>query len=276
MAGATFPERLRQNAGCDTTTLVLAFEAARHVFRIDESWAEVSALDLKIPAAAQTMLYTELALVLRRQTFWLARRAARAETTVQALVKAYQPAADVLRAEGLGILSDFEQGLVKERADVFVRAGAPEALALSVASLRPLLALANIADLAETSSWPLQAAGRLYNQLGEVCGFDRLRAAAGGLASGDYYERLAVRRLIEDLMSEQATLARAVAAASPLTVGANGKAAREAVQAFVAPRAKAFDKVKKTIDEIEQSGQGWSFAKLTIANAALRELATAG
>ena len=29
------------------------------------------------------------------------------------------------------------------------------------------------------------------------------------------------------------------------------------------------------MDEFEQSGQGWNFAKLTIANAALRELAEA-
>jgi glutamate dehydrogenase len=33
--------------------------------------------------------------------------------------------------------------------------------------------------------------------------------------------------------------------------------------------------VKRTIEEIEQAGGGWTFAKLTIANAALRELATA-
>jgi glutamate dehydrogenase len=275
VAGPTFPERLRQSAGCDTTALVIAFEAAKQVFRIDEAWAAVSALDLKIPAAAQTQLYQELALVLRRQTFWLARRAARGATTAQALVKAYQPAADVLRSEGVAILSEFDQGLVQERAEAFVAAGAPKELATAIAALRPLTALTDIADLAEQSSWPLQAAARLYNQVGAVFGFDRLRAAAGSLSSDDHYERLAVRRLIEDLMSQQAALSSAVAAASPLTVGSNGKAAREAVQAYLAPRAQAFQQMRKTVDEIEQSGPGWSFAKLTIANAALRELATA-
>jgi glutamate dehydrogenase len=276
IAGPTFPERLRQAANCDTATLVTAFEAARQVFRIDEGWGAVSALDLKIPAAAQTLLYSELALVMRRQAFWIARRPARGQATVAALVKAYQPAADVLRTEGPAILSEFEQGVVNDRAQAFVAAGAPEALARSVAALRPLISLTDIADLAERSSWPLQASARLYIQVGAVFGFDRLRAAAGGLSAGDYFDRMAVRRLIEDLMAEQSELARAVAAASPLTVGANGKAARQAVQAFISgPRAPVFEQVKKTMDEIEQSGQGWSFAKLTIANAALRELAAA-
>jgi glutamate dehydrogenase len=273
IAGPTFPERLRQAAGCDTTALVVAFEAARQVFRIDEGWGAVSALDMKVPAAAQTKLYAELALVIRRQTFWLARRAARAPTSVQALVAAYQAAADVLRTEGAAMLSEFEQGIVRDRIESFVKAGAPQTLAAAIAALRPLTALTDIADLAERSSWPVQAAARLYNQVGSVFGFDRLRYAAGSQSGGDHYDRMAVRRLIEDLLAEQAALARAVAAASPLTVGANGKTARDAVQAFLGPRAHAFEQVKRTVDEIEQSGQGWNFAKLTIANAALRELA---
>jgi glutamate dehydrogenase len=36
MTGPTFPDRLRAAAGCDTTALVIAFEAARRVFRLDE------------------------------------------------------------------------------------------------------------------------------------------------------------------------------------------------------------------------------------------------
>jgi hypothetical protein len=59
--------------------MVLAFEAARQIFRLDQAWDEVSALDLKIPAEAQTALYQEISVVLRRQTFWLARRAAPAD-----------------------------------------------------------------------------------------------------------------------------------------------------------------------------------------------------
>jgi glutamate dehydrogenase len=33
---------------------------------------------------------------------------------------------------------------------------------------------------------------------------------------------------------------------------------------------------KRTVEDIENAGGGWTFAKLTIANAALRELANAG
>ena len=94
----------------------------------DQAWDEVSALDLKIPAAAQTALYQEISTVLRRQTFWLARRAVRPGSTVEALIAAYRPAADTLRAVGGAVLSRFEQSRLKARVQTFVSLGAPEAM----------------------------------------------------------------------------------------------------------------------------------------------------
>jgi NAD-specific glutamate dehydrogenase len=76
-----------------------------------------------------------------------------------------------------------------------------------------------------------------------------------------------VRRLIEDLMTEQATLSAAVARQCQSGDGADEARAAEVVADWIGPRAGIVDQVRRTIDEIEQSGQGWSFAKLTIANA---------
>ena len=44
----------------------------------------------------------------------------------------------------------------------------------------------------------------LYHQVGAAFDFDRLRVAAGNVPSMDHFDRLAVRRLIEDLMAELA------------------------------------------------------------------------
>ncbi|MBS0294995.1 MAG: NAD-glutamate dehydrogenase [Proteobacteria bacterium] len=273
MTGATFPVRLRASAECDTTALVIAFEAARQVFRLNEAWAAVSALDLKIPSEAQIALYREISVVLRRQTFWLARRAARGSTSVQALIEAYRPAADALRSEGPGGLSDFEQAQVRRRAEAFAAAGAPQDLAMAVAALRPLTATTDISDLARKVNWPVESAARLYHQVGAAFDFDRLRGAAGSLSSSDHYERMAVRRLIADFLTEQAALTQAIARASAPSAGASVQAAQAAIRGFIGERAQAVEAVRRTVDEIESAGAGWSFAKLTIANAALREFA---
>ncbi|MDP9103683.1 MAG: NAD-glutamate dehydrogenase, partial [Pseudomonadota bacterium] len=268
MTGPTFASRLRSAAGCDTAALVVAFEAARQMFRLDEVWRETGALDLKVPAATQLLLYQEIAGVLRGQTFWLARHAKVQGSTVQGLIDAYRPTADALQTGGAAILSPFERDAVAERTRRFVAAGAPEALAATVAGLGPMTAAVNIADLAQASGLDPIAAGRLYHTTGGVFGFDRLRAAAAAIRPADPYERQALRGLIVGLMGEQFARARAIA------VGLSGKtpdAAEAAVEAWIAPRRAAVERAGRTLAEIEDAAEGWSFAKLTIANAAVRE-----
>ena len=54
--------------------------------------------------------------------------------------------------------------------------------------------------------------------------------------------------------------------------GDTQESAEEAVQAWIAERGERVRRALRQVEEVEQSGAGWSFAKLTIANAALREL----
>ncbi|MFI4936063.1 MAG: NAD-glutamate dehydrogenase [Caulobacterales bacterium] len=274
LCGPTFPSRLRASAGCDTAALVVSFEAARKVLRFEEAWAQIETLDGKAPAAGQTALFAELAYVLRGQTYWLARRAARDQESVEELIDAYRPAVDKLKPLFPTILSPFEQKAAVRRAAQWIKAGAPKHLAHSVALYRPLTLSVTLADLAAELGWPVAPAARLYHQIGGTFGFDRLRAAAGSKVAGDAYERLAVRRLIEDMADEQAALARSVMTyAGRPEAGDTAEAAKAAVSSWASMHAEPVKFARSTIAEIEKDGGGWSFAKLTIANAALRALA---
>ncbi|MEO8925656.1 MAG: NAD-glutamate dehydrogenase, partial [Caulobacteraceae bacterium] len=276
LCGPTFPGRLRAAAGCDTAALVTAFEAARQILRFSEVWARVERLDGKAPASGQIALFRELVYVLRGQTYWLARRAARESGGVQGLIRAYRPAVDTLKRLVPGVLSPFEQKAAVRRAAGWIKAGAPKDIAHSVALMRPLTLAATLTDLATAQGWPLAGAAFVYHRVGGVFGFDRLRAAAGSRAAGDPYERLAVRRLIEDMLSEQAVLAGAVMAFAGQAYAEDApERAGGAVAAWIAAHAEPVRGVKRTVEEIEKAAGGWSFAKLTIANAALRELAGA-
>ncbi|MFZ5668163.1 MAG: NAD-glutamate dehydrogenase [Pseudomonadota bacterium] len=272
ICGPTFPARLRAAAGVDTGALVTGFEAARRILRFQDSWDAVAALDGKVAAEGQLALFRALAHSLRSQTFWLARRAGAGG--VQALVDRYGPAMAELRALTPGILSAFEQKAVAKRAASFAKDGAPEALAQEIAAIQPLTTAAELVDLAGDRGWPAPAAARLYHQIGAAFSFDRLRAAAGEKRGGDHFERMAVRRLIEDMLAEQAQVARAVIgfAGSP-DAGADNDAAKATVASWAQMHSGPGRAVRRTIEEIEGAGGGWTFAKLTIANAALRELA---
>jgi glutamate dehydrogenase len=265
MAGPTFPGRLMTAVGCDAGVLVSAFEAARQVFRLDEAWASVDALDLKAPAAAQLALYQAIARVLRGQTFWLAREGVLQHSGVQALIDAYRPAVDLLmRGDAADLLSPFERDESQRVFQRFVDAGAPQDLAQRIASLSALAPATEIADLSAQTGRDVAAIARLYADTGSALSLDRLRAAAAAIAPGDAYERAALRSLIVDLISEQTRRVQAVLSDAP------GGTETEALAQWLAPRETAIARVRRTLAEIEQTPQGWTFAKLTLAASALR------
>jgi glutamate dehydrogenase len=274
--GPSFPQRLMPAAGADARALACGYEAAKAALGFDAVWADVAALDGKAPAAGQMALFRRLASTLRGATFWLARRAARERLDVAALTKRYGPGLASLHKLTPGILSPVEQAQVDARVRQLTGAGAPEDLARRVASLQPLTTAADLVDLAEASSWPLPNVARLYHAAGEAFGFDRVRQAAGAYSVGDTFERTALRRLIEDLLTQQAELTRGLMAfAGSAQAGADADHARDTAESWQALRREKADAARRTIDEIEASGGPWTFAKLTIANAALRELAEA-
>jgi glutamate dehydrogenase len=276
MADPTFPMRLKSASGADTASLVKNFEAARRILRIDEAWAATGALDGKVPARGQLKLYQGLASMLRRQTYWLARREIHGHhnhRSVETLIKAYRPTADALLAQGVAALTPFERNGAEARIRELVKAGAPKPLAEKVALLPSLITVSDLADTAKATRWDVTAVARIFHGVGGALAFDRLRAAAGTLASGDHYDRMAVRRLIEDLLTEQLHLTRTVIEFSGVAqAGADAATAKSAVQAWTAMHREQVKAARTTIEQIEDSSGGWTFAKLTIVNAALAAL----
>jgi len=274
--GPSFPSRLMAAAGCDARALVVGYEAAKTVLDFEPLWARVEALDGKVDAAGQMALFRQLAAALRGAAFWLARRSARDRAGVETLADRYGPGLRSLKGLMLDVASPVERAAIEDRARTLAEAGAPRDLALDAATLQALGAAADLVDLAEASDWPLRSVARIYHAAGEAFGFDRLRAAAASYAVGDSFERTALRRLIEELLAEQAAVARAVMeSCGHPRAAAEAHGARAAVEAWIKPRAEAVAAACKTLADIEAAGGAWTFAKLTIANAALRELAIA-
>jgi glutamate dehydrogenase len=272
--GPSFASRIMAAAGCDVVALTAGYEAAKQALDFETLWGEVEALDLKVPAAAQMALFRRLVAALRGAAFWLARRAGREGLDVAALTARYVPGFKNLHGLIPQILSPVERRQFDQRVAQLTGAGAPEAQARAVAVLSFLSTAADLVDLAEASSWPLAHVARLYFATGAAFAFDRLRAAAGEFRAGDIFERTALRRLIEDLLAEQTQLTRAIMAfAGGAQAGEDEANARDAVSAWSRLRPELARAATRTVDEIEQGGGAWTFAKLTIANAALRELA---
>ncbi|QUD86867.1 NAD-glutamate dehydrogenase [Phenylobacterium montanum] len=285
ICGPTFPSRLREAVKGDARTLVVGYAASKEILRFDEAWEAVAALDGKAPAAAQHQMFKQLASVLRAQTFSLAQRSGGrglvgqdaaikvSDVTVKRLMDFYRPRADELRHDLVGVLSSFEQRNLAKRVRALVKDGAPEDVARQVAMLRSLTVICDLADLARAADWPVVAVARIYHQAGASFGFERVRQAAASLPGRDSFERRAVRRLGEDLMAEQAALTRVIMAFSAGSqAGEDAARARSTVASWSSLNAQAAQAARDILKDVEEAPGGWSFAKLTIASSALREL----
>ncbi len=192
------------------------------------------------------------------------------------LINVYQPAMDELRRAGPTLLSTFEQRIVARRIKAFRRMGAPNAVATDLATLAMLTTACDLADMARAAEWPVRQAAQLYHQAGAAFGFDRLRAAAGSLKAEDSFERLAVRRLIEDLVVEQTALTRKlIGFAGDRDAVETIAEAKSLVRAWTALHSDVAETSEAGFKSVENAPGAWTFAKLTIAAASLRELVSA-
>lgn len=271
--GPTFAKRVLEASKADPAIVARAFAAVTEIFLLDETWTAVDWLDLKCPSETQLALYRQIAQFLRGQIFALVvhEQQSGAERDVGALVDTYRTTAEALREGGSELLSRFERDAAANSAKALIAQGAPSDLARKVAGLSALAATFDIAKLAKDIGWEAPEASRLYHATGAAFGFNRLRAAAQALRPTDAFDRAAVRALVQDLTVEQVRRAAAIAAMAtgPDTV-ASVTAAQALIEKWKTPRRDAIQRGQKIIADIESAGDGWSFAKLTLAFAGVR------
>ncbi|PWE18138.1 NAD-glutamate dehydrogenase [Marinicauda salina] len=284
LGGPTFVHRAVESTAAGVDMIARSFEAGRCIFRFKDLTDRINALDNKAPAEVQSKLHDEIIRLLRRQTYWLARRGRGLETAtplgIDSVISAYQPGVDQLKEWVADIISDHETMGVDARYDSYVVAGAPKELAADVARLRPLTSSSDVIDLAERRNWPLEAVARLYHRIGGRFTFDELRGSGGQISSDLHWDRLAVRRLIEDLYASHQSICEAMMvyaeeAGGRLQSGVESPDADWAdslVESWQTVNASEVDRADAAIEELTSSGP-WTLSKVAIASTQLRELA---
>jgi glutamate dehydrogenase len=271
LGGPTFVERIRETARVDAPTIAAAFEAALKIFRLDEIAERINGLDAKAPAALQTTLYQDLGSALRRIVIYVARHGLRG--SLAETIAAYRPSFDAQQAHVWETLTPNERSRTDQRIAAHVAAGAPEDLARDIVALAPLVSALDVADLSRREPPRTLPVAHVYRQVGAAFRFDRLRGAAQAMSLAQHWDRLALRRTVEQLFEDQRALAAHAVNAIP-TAPANAAEAEASVAAWAASLGQSALVAQAALEELEAGG-GWTFAKVVIAAAELRALTTA-
>ncbi|MBI1251178.1 MAG: NAD-glutamate dehydrogenase [Alphaproteobacteria bacterium] len=275
MGGPSFVDRVRETARAKAVDIACAFEAARRIFRLDELSGRINALDNRAPAELQTQMHLQVVAALRRLTVYLVRRAPIGPSmSVGQTIAAYRDAVDAQRDVTWASLTALERERAEARRDDFRAHGAPDDVAGDAALVSARAAGLDIADAALKVGWPVDATAFAYRAIGETFALDRLRSEALSLTLSQHWDRLAMRRASEDLFEIQRLLAEAAIAHLPSPPRADKAWAMQGVARWAEALGAVADPVRRTMAELEEQGP-WTFAKLMIATAEMRALASA-
>jgi glutamate dehydrogenase len=166
-------------------------------------------------------------------------------------------------------VSPLEARVTEARIAELTRARVPLDVAEDVAILPLLGAAPEVVLLAETEKIPVDKAAQAYFGMGALIGLDRLRALAGTIVSTDHWDRLALRRITDDLYMAQRLLAAEALQRSHSAKEAEGLAA---VRAWAKLRKGDVEQTANFLAQLERGGEP-SIAKLSLANSQVQKMA---
>ncbi|MFF2813244.1 NAD-glutamate dehydrogenase [Streptomyces sp. NPDC058000] len=263
--GTSFLHRMREETGASLEEVVRAHTAARAIFRLNQVWDDVEALDNVVAADVQTRIRLHSRRLVERGTRWLLNNR-RQPLELSGTIEFFSERVAQVWAELPKLLqgSDLEwyQTILEELTD----AGVSEPLAVQVSgfsSVFPALDIVAIAD--RTGKEPL-AVAEVYYDLGDRLRINQLLDRILELPRNDRWQSMARASIREDLFAAHAALTSDV-----LSVGDGSASPQERFSAWEEANAAILTRARATLEEIHGS-EGFDLANLSVAMRTMRTL----
>ena len=248
--------RLRELTGAAPAEAVRALEAAREVLDLAGFRREVFALDALVPADLQTELQLEAVHAASEAAGWFIR--ATAGKSIGDAIKQTHAPLNELKVALPSVQSDFPASRIERDARAFIKRGAPDALAHWAAAMSYFAQGLVIIDVSQQARKKVPETAAAFYAIGDALRLDRLRASAReGLARAPYWDRVAGRRLISELVRLQAS-------ATEEALRAGG------ADAWLDARGDSRKQVISTLTALGKD-RAWSFAKFALSTDAVRQ-----
>ncbi|HLV78583.1 MAG TPA: NAD-glutamate dehydrogenase [Marinobacter sp.] len=207
--GITFVERLGQSTGADAPSIALAWLIVRDVFRIDNWWDRIEALDYHVPAQLQLELMQSLMRLMRRAVRWLLRNR-RSELSIQSHMERFADDVWAITSNLSDYLGDQARQHWEQRRHYLEEAGLAEDLAAVLSGTNYLYATLSIIESRETTGMSLKSVANLYYDLGERLDLTWFAEAIAALTPSSHWQALARESFREDLDWQQRSLTTGV------------------------------------------------------------------
>ncbi len=266
--GASFVTRVREDTGADADAIAKAYAVAREVFKSQDYWAELEALDAEVNAIEQIKAIKEMWNVVRQATRWLLNRPGADHINIQQQVKRFGPGVGELYDNLLEALPQDSRLAYEQQKKTYLEAGFNELMARRIALLQFMTVALDIVDEASQQQLPVQDVLDTHFAVADILNIDWLRRQVETLPTSGNWEAHARGHLRNDLITQHRKLT------SQFLIYRKGNS-----EATVASWQAVYqDRIQRTLSILEDMRRlsGMDIAAMTVAVRSLEQLVTAG
>ncbi|ESP93320.1 MULTISPECIES: NAD-glutamate dehydrogenase [Pseudoalteromonas] len=207
--GLNFMIRMHEETGATEAEIALCYSIACATFQMSETWAEISALDNKIPSAVQTEMLYQLRRTVRRVTRWFLRHRNKA-LSIEETIEFFAPTFADLSANLTTYMVDEESARLAEKAAELTSEGVPQALADRIVSLSSLFSVMDLAEVANNAKRDISVVSNTYFKLGANMGLHWFLDQITAQPVANHWQALARASYREELDWQQRALSEVV------------------------------------------------------------------
>jgi len=208
-AGITFFFQIQEDTNLPACDIARAYIIARDAFNVRELWHDIESLDGSISAQTQAAMFVQASRFLERTVIWLLRNSPQPMDIGQ-VMQQFASSIETYLSECDGLISNTLRHAYDDKKQRFLEMGASDTLAHRIARMEIAASALDVIKLAQDHDLPLEAAGKVYFQLGARLRLGWLRREASRMPVASYWERLAVKVVINELFDQQRRLASSV------------------------------------------------------------------
>ncbi|ABD44603.1 glutamate/Leucine/Phenylalanine/Valine dehydrogenase family protein [Ehrlichia chaffeensis str. Heartland] len=201
--GCIFVNHIIENIGITVEDIIKIYVITTHIYNLYEIWKTLDELDSKVHINVYTSLIREVQKFIGQVTFWFLRNSSKITNIDTKL--------DELSSQISSLEENIESILCNESLEIYNNTlsslsehNIEESITKKIIKLKFLTVSLDIIHLTNSSNLPLLTVGKIYFQLRSLLNFSRIRDLAAHMESNSsYWQRIAIRNLLDDLNDYQ-------------------------------------------------------------------------
>jgi len=245
--GSTFFHSVAKDTGMQACDIARTYTITRDAFGLRTLWKEIEALDGKINSDIQADMFVSIGQFIETMTFWFLRNLSH-PLDVANTIKKFAKHIEEFRKKLDKLMTKNFAEAVKNNTAKLADKGVPKSLAKKICEIDAMTSTCDVALVVDSSKLPLETVGKIYFEIGSKLSFSWLRRQANAINGENYWERLALRNVVDSLFEQQ----RRIASEITSFVKKNGNS-EEAVEAWLEKISKEVTRHKQMINELKSA-----------------------